>query len=406
MLENLASKYRLDKEKRMQYILTLNGGSSSIKFALFENDETLKRIFSGTIKRIGSSDTTVEITDQTTGKTEKQAFSAPNIQTSIQSLTQLIKQRVSFNQIVAVGHRIVHGGIRFTEPQLVTPDMLDYLDTISPYDPEHLPSEITMIKALSEDNSQLRQVACFDTAFHKDMPHVAKMLPIPRRYFDQGVQRYGFHGLSYQFLMSELKRLSPELAGGRVILAHLGNGASMAAVNEGKSIDTTMAFTPTAGLVMSTRSGDLDPGVVAYLARSEKMSADQFYQMAHSKSGLLGVSETSSDMQDLLEHEKDDPRAAEAIELFCYTAKKYIGAYFAALGGLDVLVFAGGIGENAAEIRQRICGGFDFIGIRLDDTRNKANAPIISADSSHSVVRVMKTDEEVQIARLVRSVPK
>ena len=385
----------------MQHILTLNGGSSSIKFALFETGDVLKRIFFGTVKRIGLPDTTVEITDPISGTIEKHPFSADDHGSGIQPLTTLINQRMSFNQIAAVGHRIVHGGVRYSEPQTVTSDLLAYLEEISPYDPEHLPSEIAMIRAISKDYPRLRQVACFDTAFHKDMPQVAKILPIPRRYFVQGIQRYGFHGLSYSYLIDELKRLSGEAADGHVILAHLGNGASMVAVSAGKSIDTTMAFTPTAGLVMSTRSGDLDPGLVAYLARSEKMSPDQFYHMANFESGLLGVSETSPDMHDLLEREKDDPRAAEAVALFCYTVRKQIGAYAAALGGLDALVFAGGIGENAAVIRQGICANLEFLGIHLDLMQNDANAPVISADTSRVTVRVIKTDEELQIARFV-----
>ncbi len=277
------------------------------------------------------------------------------------------------------------------------------LEKLSPYDLEHLPAEIAMIKALLDAYPRLRQVACFDTAFHHNMPSVAKILPIPRRYLGQGIQRYGFHGISYSYLMGELRRLDGEAAAkGRVILAHLGNGASMAAVKEGCSIDTSMAFTPTAGLVMSSRSGDLDPGLAAYLARAEAMSPDRFYKLANFESGLLGVSETTSDMRELLKHEHEDSRAADAIALFCYTARKFIGAYAAALGGLDTLVFAGGIGENAPVIRARICDGLAFLGIALDEQRNTANAQQISADASRVMVRAMKTDEELQIAQYVR----
>jgi acetate kinase len=234
------------------------------------------------------------------------------------------------------------------------------------------------------------------------MPRVASLLPIPRRYEAAGVRRYGFHGLSYEFLMQELARLGdPAATSGRVILAHLGNGASLAAVRDGNSIDTSMGFTPTAGLPMSTRSGDLDPGLVNYLACTEQMSAAKFQQMVNHESGLLGVSEISSDLRDLLVQEAGDVRAAEAVALFCYQAKKWIGAFAAALGGLDTLVFAGGIGENAPLIRERICAGLDFLGIALDPTRNTQNAPLISPDTDGVKVRVIRTDEELMIARSV-----
>jgi acetate kinase len=290
--------------------------------------------------------------------------------------------------------------MKHTEPEIVTPELLAELHRISPYDPDHLPREIELIEAFRERHPKLPQVACFDTAFHQTMPRVAKLLPIPRRFDAKGIQRYGFHGLSYAYLMEELARLSdPAAKKGRVILAHLGNGASVAAVRDGKSIDTSMGFTPTAGLVMSTRSGDLDPGLAPYLARTEQMTTGQFYKMVNHESGLLGVSETSSDMRDLLEHEKKDVRAAEAVALFCYQAKKWIGAYAAALGGLDTLVFAGGIGENAPIIRARICEGLDFLGIDLDKTRNAKTMAVISKNSSRVTVRVIRTDEELMIAR-------
>src|SRR5207248_5014828 len=243
---------------------------------------------------------------------------------------------------------------------------------------------------------------CFDTAFHATLPRVARLLPLPRRYDAAGIRRYGFHGLSYAYLMGELGRVAgPEAAAGRVILAHLGAGASMAAVQGRKSIDTTMSFTPTAGLVMATRTGDLDPGALVYLLRSENLSADQLDELLNKQSGLLGVSETSPDMRDLLAKQAGDVRAAEAVELFCYQARKWVGALAAALGGLDTLVFAGGIGENAAEVRQRICDGLGFLGVRLDPARNAAGAAVISADGTPATVRVIRTDEELMIARLV-----
>jgi acetate kinase len=292
-----------------------------------------------------------------------------------------------------------------TEPERVTPELLDELRRITPYDPEHLPLEIELMEAFRQRHPALPQVACFDTAFHRTMPRVASLLPIPRRYEAAGVRRYGFHGLSYEFLMEELARLGdPAATKGRVILAHLGNGASLAAVRDGKSIDTSMGFTPTAGLVMSSRSGDLDPGLVSYLARTEQMSATQFQEMVNHASGLLGVSETSSDMRDLLDRESRDVRAADAVALFCYQARKWIGAFTAALGGLDTLVFAGGIGENAPTVRARICDGLEFLGIEIEEKRNVTNAGVISADSGRVAVRVMHTDEEVMIAKSVRRV--
>ncbi len=286
-----------------------------------------------------------------------------------------------------------------SDPERVTPDLVAELKRIRPYDPEHLPREIELIDAVTRRHPALPQVACFDTAFHRTMPRVATILPIPRRYEAKGVQRYGFHGLSYTYLMGELARVAgAEAAHGRVILAHLGNGASLAAVRGGRCVDTSMGFTPTAGLVMSTRSGDLDPGVMSFLASTESMDAAAYEKMVTHESGLLGVSETSSDIRDLLAREASDVRAAEAVALFCYQAKKWIGSFAAALGGLDTLVFAGGIGENAVSIRARICEGLQFLGVELNDARNAHAAPSISADSGRVAVRVIRTDEESVIA--------
>jgi acetate kinase len=276
------------------------------------------------------------------------------------------------------------------------------LHDLSPFDPDHLPEEILLTEAFHRRFPNLPQVACFDTAFHHDMPRVAQLLPIPRRYEAKGIRRYGFHGLSCAYLMEELARLTNEqTAQGRVILAHLGSGASITAVHAGQSIDTSMSLTPAAGLPMSSRSGDIDPGLSWYLARSEQMTAKQFQHMVNHESGLLGISEISADMQDLLTHETKDVRAAEAVAIFCYQAKKWIGAYAAALGGLETLVFAGGIGENAPPVRARICEGLGFLGIKIDGARNAANAGIISTNSSRVTVRMIRTNEELMIARSV-----
>ena len=304
--------------------------------------------------------------------------------------------------LTAVGHRVVNGGPKYYKSQRITPDMIEELRRLSPFDPDHMPEEILLAEAFHRRFPDLPQVACFDTAFHHDLPRVAQILPIPRRYEALGVRRYGFHGLSYAFLMEELARLAdPAAKTGRVILAHLGNGASLAAVRDGKSVDTSMSFTPTAGIPMSTRSGDLDPGLVWYLARTEKMSAKQFNEMANFQSGLLGISETSSDMRDLLERETKDVRAAEAVAVFCYQVKKWVGAFAAALGGLDTLVFAGGIGENAPTVRARICDGLGFLGIELEEKRNATNEGVISAAASRVTIRVIRTDEEGMIAKKV-----
>ena len=305
-----------------------------------------------------------------------------------------IEQHHGRDGLTAVGHRVVHGGPKYYKPQRITAEMVEELRRLSPFDPDHMPEEILLAEAFHRRFPDLLQVACFDTAFHHDLPRVAQMLPIPRRYEVQGVRRYGFHGLSYAFLMEELARLGdPAATTGRVILAHLGNGASLAVVRDGKSMDTSISFTPTAGVPMSTRSGDLDPGLVWYLARTENMSAKQFNEMVNLQSGLLGISETSSDMCDLLERETQDVRAAQAIAVFCYQIKKWIGAFAAALGGLETLVFAGGIGEHAPTVRARICDGLGFLGIELEEKQNTANEGVISAASSRIAVRVIHTDE-------------
>jgi acetate kinase len=383
------------------HILTINGGSSSIKFALYAAVKPLKRELYGTVDRIGLSGTNLAAHDADGKPSAICKLTAADHKSAANSLIDWLEKQIDFKSVTGVGHRVVHG-MKHTEPEIVTKKLLDELHRISPNDPDHLPREIELIETFRERHPKLPQVACFDTAFHQTMPRVAKLLPIPRRFDAKGIQRYGFHGLSYAYLMEELARLSdPAAKKGRVILAHLGNGASMAAVCDGKSIDTSMCFTPTAGLVMSTRSGDLDPGLAPYLARTEKMTTPQFYKMVNHESGMLGVSETSSDMRDLLGHEKKDVRAAEAVALFCYQAKKWIGAYAAALGGLNTLVFAGGIGENASVVRARICEDMKFLGIELDKSRNAKAAAVISRNSSHVTVRVIRTDEELMIARSV-----
>ena len=386
-------------------VLTINAGSSSIRFAVYEAGETLRRRIDGKIDRIGLSGTNLIVNDPAGKPQVPHRLAGADHRGAVGFLLAWLEAQPIFASVKAVGHRVVHG-MKHSEPERVTPKLLAELHRITPYDPEHLPREIGMIDGFLRRYPKLPQVACFDTAFHRTMPRVAKLLPIPRRYVAKGVERYGFHGLSYAYLMEELGRLDPAATNGRVILAHLGNGASLAAVHHGNSIDASMGFTPTAGLVMSTRTGDLDPGLVYYLARTERMTAAQFQQMVNHQSGLLGVSGTSSDLRDLLAREAGDVRAAEAVALFCYQAKKWIGSFAAALGGLNTLVFAAGIGENAPLIRERICDGLGFLGIEIDQRRNAKNAPLISPDAGRVKVRVIRTDEELMIARSVTRVLK
>ena len=383
-------------------ILTVNGGSSSIKFALFEAGDSLRRILAGGIERIGLPQATFVMKGPNEAENFTRSVTAANHTQAVGLLMDWIEERIRRGELTAVGHRVVHGGPKYSDPQRITPEMVAELHQLLPFDPDHLPEEILLTEAFHHRFPDLVQVACFDTAFHHNLPRVAQLFPIPRRYEAQGVRRYGFHGLSYAFLMEELARVAgPQAARGRVILAHLGNGASLAAVHEGKSMDTSMGLTPAGGIPMSTRSGDLDPGLVWYLERTEKITAKKFNEMVNFQSGLLGISETSSDMHDLLKHENEDVRAAEAVALFCYQVKKCIGAYAAALGGLDTLVFAGGIGENAPLIRARVCAGLGFLGVELNETRNGRNALLVSPDAGRVAVRVMHTDEEWMIAKTV-----
>lgn len=369
----------------MTAVLAVNAGSSSLKFALFGPGDPPSRLLSGKLERIGEPG----------GPADHAACVEP-------LLAQVTK---AGKTIDAIGHRIVHGGPRYLESTRVSPDLLAELGRISSWDPEHLPSEIALIETLARRFPDTPQIACFDTAFHRDLPRESRLLPIPRKYEAAGVRRYGFHGLSYSYLVEQLRR-EPTGLPRRLVLAHLGNGASLAAVREGRSIDTTMGFTPTAGVPMSRRSGDIDPGLVAYLARTEGMTAERFNEMINTKSGLLGISETSSDVRDLLEREKKDVRAAEALAIFCYRVKQAIGAFAAALGGLDAVVFTGGIGEHAAEIRARAVEGLDFLGLVLDPARNGAHATVITRDDSRVTGRVIRTDEESEIARSAREVLK
>jgi len=383
-------------------ILVLNGGSSSIKFAVYKPGEPPQRQLHGHLGRIGLPGTQLTFSEATnTGPTTCPVTAADPV-AAASFLLNWLSQHGVFADVGAVGHRVVHGGPAHQAPELVTPALLIDLQQLTAYDPDHLPGEIALMVTLGEHYPHLRQVACFDTAFHHDMPRVAQLLPLPRRFTAHGLRRYGFHGLSYAYLLEELGRQAgPVAAQGRVILAHLGSGASLAAVLGGQSQDTSMGFTPAAGLVMGTRPGDLDPGVAAYVMQNERLTPRQFDHLLNHECGLLGVSETSSDMQDLLARQATDARASEAVALFCYQARKWVGAYTTVLGGLDTLVFSGGIGEHAAEVRARICQGLEFLGIELDEVYNATHAGIISSATSPVTVRVIPTDEESMMVQLV-----
>lgn len=384
------------------YILTINGGSSSIKFAMFEADESLTQIFKGSIDQIGCKSSIFQVKGLDPNDECIRKVPAVDLKAAISLLMDWVVSHSSCNKLIAIGHRIVHGGPKYSHLQKITKEFIKELHSLCLFAPDHLPEEILLVEAFHNRFPNLPQFACFDTAFHHDLPRVAKLLPIPLRYEAQGIRRYGFHGLSYEFLMEELLRLGgAKAAQGRIILAHLGSGASLAAVHQGKSIDTSMSFTPVAGVPMGTRSGDVDPGLFGYLALKEGLDTKEWGEMINFNSGLLGLSETSSDMRDLLYSELSDERAADAIALFCYQVKKWIGAFAAALGGVDTLVFSGGIGENIPVIRARICEGLGFLGINLEEKKNGANERVISNADARVIVRVIPTDEERMIAKTI-----
>ena len=381
-----------------KYILTINGGSSSIKFALYSADDSFARSMVGKIDRIGLPGSSLVYT-KGDSKEVVRVIPLVDFKAAVEALNLFLGEEVDFNNIVVAGHRIVHGMGR-DRHAVVTSELIEELKDTSPIDPEHLPLEIAILETFAERHPALVQVACFDTVFHHDMPRVAQLLPLPRRFDAKGVRRYGFHGLSCDYLMGELRRIDPSRAEGRVIIAHLGNGASITAVKGGKSIDTSMGFTPTGGIPMSSRTGDLDPGALWYIMKSEGLSLESLSHLINHEAGLLGVSETSSNMYDLLEAQANDVRAKEAVDLFCYEAKKRIGAYAAAMGGVDTVIFTGGMGENAPRIRTRICAGLEFLGVTLDEARDLTSEEIISPPSAPVCVRVMRTNEEIMIARI------
>jgi len=384
-------------------ILTINGGSSGIKFSLYSIAVPLNLVMHGEIKNIASKNSSLQFT-YVPGVVKSFPLTAGDLGDAADILVDWLEKENAFSYLKAIGHRIVHG-MQHAKPELVTESLMDELKKISAYDPEHLPGEIKLIEIIGKRYPAIMQVACFDTSFHTSMPKVAKLLTIPRSYYEKGIQRYGFHGLSYAYLLEELERIAgSEAALGKIVIAHLGNGASVTAIVDGRSVDTSMGFTPASGLPMSTRTGDLDPGVALYFMQQEKMSPEAFNLLINHQSGLLGLSGTSSDMRELINIKDTDKHAGEAIDLFCYQAKKWIGSFAAVLGGIDTLVFSGGIGENAPEIRERICAGLGFLDIQLDKNSNHNNEPVISSAEKRVTVRVIRTNEELMIAKLVYSV--
>lgn len=378
-------------------ILAINGGSSSLKVGLFERVAMRQLVFVE-VNRIGSLDSTLVCTvdDHETGRKHLGRIDANG---AIDQVLNLLADFLKNNSILGIGHRVVHGGPKYSVSQAITPQVMEDLRNLEPFDPEHLPSQILFIDLLKRRFPAVLQVACFDTGFHQNLPAVSRRLPIPRHFDSVGVRRYGFHGISFRYLMSELQRLDHQAANGKVILAHLGSGASLAAVDNGKCIDTSMSLTPASGILMGTRSGDLDPGLIDFLARTTNITIEQFNRMVHLESGLLGISESTADMEQLLSVQSVDQRAAEAVEIFCYNVRKCIGAYAAAMGGVDAIVFAGGIGQHSPEIRWRVCRDLEFVGIELDQELNRENAAKISTSSRSVAVRVIPTREEEMIAR-------
>ncbi len=379
------------------FILTVNGGSSSLKLAVFRRSAKPTPVIRA---KIDGAHSAVEIVrfDDRGGRHTASPLECSSRQSVEHAFIEWLMHQYEGPRIAMLAHRIVHG-MSLSEPQFITATLIEQLRSLQAFDPEHLPRELELIDTFGKAWPAARQMVCFDTAFHRHLPRVARQLPIPRKYFEQGVRRYGFHGLSYQFLCERLKFLEdPAIERGRVVLAHLGSGASVAAVLDGRSIDTSMAFTPTSGMPMSTRSGDLDAGLVAYLWRQEHLSVEQYSKMINQESGLLGISGTSGDVRELLAHERDDADAAAAIESFCYRCRQSIAAMAAALRGIDALVFAGGIGERAPAIRARICEGLEFLGLELDEQSNTSGSERIGAAASRVRIYVVETDEEYIMA--------
>lgn len=380
-------------------ILVLNVGSSTLKFGLFPLSEGDDPFLHGVLEYAGREGGQLRLVYSGERKEESVQVSATR-ESATKELLRYLEQSSLFKSVRAVGHRLVHGGSKLRVPVVIDTAVRTLIEELVPLAPDHLPTELGAIDEVARFAPDVAQVACFDTAFHAGMPRVARLFGLPRALLDSGVVRYGFHGLSYEYVIDTLRKrgeLPP-----RTIVAHLGNGASIAAVRDGVGIDTTMGLTPTGGMVMSTRSGDLDPGILLYLLRSRGFSADDVDDVTKHKGGLLGISDSSSDVRDLLAARAGDPKAEEAIGVFCYQAKKFIGGYAAALGGVDALVFTGGIGERSSEVRAQICEGLGFLEIEIDAASNAENAETISTAGSKVSVRTIEANEEAMIAKHTR----
>lgn len=387
-----------------QTILTINRGSGTLKAGVYEASATPSLVASIKVDRAGTPEASIKITDAARKTLLDSAVGQADANSDLSTILKWLTENEYASRFAGIGHRLVHGGPRYAESQRITPEVLSELEKVAQLDPDHTPQAIQNIQFFAAQLPHTPQIGCFDTAFHAGLPKVARMYALPRKLYEKGLRRYGFHGLSCEYVLQQLRATDAALASRRLIIAHLGNGASMTAVNNGKSVDTSMGFTPLEGLVMGTRSGDIDPAAVIYLQERDRLSPRDLDGLLNKQSGLLGVSGTSGDMRDLLDREARDERAAEAVALFCYRAKKYVGAYAAALGGLDALIFTGGIGENAPQVRERICAGLEFLGLEIDPALNRGNAPAISSARSRVNTKVIKTDEDSMIARHVLAI--
>ncbi len=373
-------------------ILVLNAGSSSLKFAVYAPANGLDLLVDGQVQSLGPE---AELHLRQGEREETRRLGPADHKTALSEVLFALSSVLDGTTIAAVGHRIVHGGAHFAEPVRLTPDILADIETLVPLAPLHQPHNLATIRAAMDAFPEAVQVGCFDTAFHRGQPWVSDTYALPREYYDDGVRRYGFHGLSYDFISSALSDLAPSLSSGRVIVAHLGNGASMCAIKSGRSVASTMGFSALEGLAMGTRSGQIDPGVLLYLADEKGMTAQEISDLLYKQSGLKGLSGLSGDMRTL--EASSDPRAAQAIDYFCHRIRREIGALAVDLGGLDGLVFTGGIGENSAPIRAKVCGGLSWLGIEIDDARNTEHRTHLG-DGPVQVMRI-ETDEERVIAR-------
>ncbi|HVB37220.1 MAG TPA: acetate/propionate family kinase [Vicinamibacterales bacterium] len=381
-------------------ILTVNGGSSSLKSVVYEvAGQAPRRTYAASVQRIGTGTARFTVLAADGRVLADRQERLPDLAAAVRRWLDWLRDRDDVTSVDAVGHRIVDGGPDGDRPKRLTPALIDALRRLVPLDPDHLPGQLAAVAAVEEAYPGVPQVGCFDTTFHRTLPPYARRYPLPRALAARGIERYGFHGLSYEYILSVLRGEDAAAARGRILIAHLGGGASMAAVAGGVSVDTTMGLTPAGGLMMGTRCGDIDPGVLVRLLQLDNLTADGLNDLVNHRAGLLGVSETSADMHELLARAATDPRADEAVTLFCYIARKWLGALLAVLGGADLVVFTGGIGEHAPRVRAAICEGLAFAGIRIDAARNEANAPVISVEGQPVAVRVIATNEEVMIAR-------